>query len=69
MTYISFICIVADIIEGYDGDSSDSEEGATSFNDTTCLQQSLPNFWLILKVKEDAVDVYYHYRYVYQTYQ
>ncbi|KAJ8305511.1 LOW QUALITY PROTEIN: hypothetical protein KUTeg_016056 [Tegillarca granosa] len=43
--------------EGYDGDSSDSEEGTTAFNDTNCLQQSLPNFWLVLKMKEDAVDL------------
>ncbi|XP_052100492.1 KICSTOR complex protein SZT2-like isoform X3 [Mytilus californianus] len=52
---------------GYEGDSSDNEEGDTGFNDLSgSVQQPIPKFWLIMKViskvKDLGVDVYFHSR-------
>jgi hypothetical protein len=53
---------------GYEGDSSDNEEGETGFNDLSGLQPNIPKFWLIMKVitkvKDLGVDVYFHARFV-----
>jgi hypothetical protein len=47
---------------GYDGGTSDSDDGTTAFSDVSGLQHPTPKFWLILQVKDDSVDMYYHSR-------
>ncbi len=56
------------ISAGYDGDSSDSdEEGAMlSYSDTQLRRPLvLPKFWLIMKVNQDNVEVFFHARSVF----
>ncbi|XP_013407252.1 KICSTOR complex protein SZT2 isoform X2 [Lingula anatina] len=48
--------------EGYEGDSSDSdaEGGMLSMHDTGPQQPRLPDFWLLMKVNRDKVDIFFH---------
>ncbi|MBN3298637.1 SZT2 protein, partial [Amia calva] len=49
---------------GYDGGSSDSEcEGAT-MNEQELQCPLMPDFWLIVKIYQDRVEVYSHSRYI-----
>ena len=53
------------LILGYDGDSSDlDDEGVMmSFSDSQVFHKRvLPDFWLIMKIKKDCVDMYFHTR-------
>lgn len=47
---------------GYEGGTSDSEDGTTALSDVSGLRHPFPEFWLILQVKDDCVDMYYHSR-------
>ncbi|CAH1774976.1 unnamed protein product [Owenia fusiformis] len=49
--------------EGYEGDSSDSDDGVISMNESLIVQRPLlPNFWLIMQNRKDKVDIYFHTR-------
>ncbi|KAH0546460.1 KICSTOR complex protein SZT2-like isoform X1 [Cotesia glomerata] len=50
--------------DGYDGDSSDSEDDCYWLVDLDKHRESLPNFWLILQVRRNHVDVYFHCRFL-----
>ncbi|CAD6224796.1 GSCOCG00005557001-RA-CDS, partial [Cotesia congregata] len=50
--------------DGYDGDSSDSEDDCYWLVDLDKRRESLPNFWLILQVRRNHVDVYFHCRFL-----
>ena len=49
---------------GYEGEISDSdEEGAMmSFGDSMVQRPLLPNFWLIMQIDKDRVNVIFHTR-------
>ena len=50
--------------KGYDGGSSDSDDEGimTSFSESMLRYRQLPDFWLIMEIKQDRVDVYFHTR-------
>ena len=52
------------VVSGYEGDSSDmDEEGVMmSFSDSLVPHRVLPNFWLIMRIYSDVVDVFFHAR-------
>lgn len=50
--------------DGYEGDSSNSEDDCNWLVDLDERRSLLPNFWLILQVENDHVDVYFHCRFV-----
>ncbi|XP_051789206.1 KICSTOR complex protein SZT2 isoform X2 [Erpetoichthys calabaricus] len=47
---------------GYDGGSSDSECEGTTMNEQDQHYPLMPNFWLIVKIHQDRVEVYSHCR-------
>ncbi|KAG2461412.1 SZT2 protein, partial [Polypterus senegalus] len=47
---------------GYDGGSSDSECEGTTMNEQDQHCPLMPNFWLIVKIHQDRVEVYSHCR-------
>ncbi|KAJ9595165.1 hypothetical protein L9F63_013523, partial [Diploptera punctata] len=49
--------------DGYEGDSSDSADDCDWLQDLDMRRPSLPNFWLIMKVDNDAVTTYFHCRF------
>ncbi|CAB0036663.1 unnamed protein product [Trichogramma brassicae] len=50
--------------DGYEGDSSDTEDECQWLVDLDRRRPRLPNFWLILRVSEDHVNVYFHCRFL-----
>ena len=50
--------------EGYDAGSSDSDEEGImmSFSESMLRYRQLPDFWLIMEIKQDRVDVFFHTR-------
>ncbi|ELT88148.1 hypothetical protein CAPTEDRAFT_222074 [Capitella teleta] len=50
--------------DGYEGDSSDSDEDGVmmSFSESAVQRPVLPNFWLAMCITEGLVDVYFHTR-------
>ncbi|XP_057320134.1 KICSTOR complex protein SZT2-like [Microplitis mediator] len=50
--------------DGYDGDSSNSEDDCYWLVDLDKRRELLPNFWLILQVRRNHVDVYFHCRFL-----
>jgi hypothetical protein len=56
-------CIGRAVASGYDGDSSDSDdEVAISLSDSMVARPTLPPFWLIMKINNECVNVYFHAR-------
>lgn len=49
-------------IAGYDGGSSDSEYDEALMSDQEPKCPLMPDFWLIIKIEQDRVEVYYHTR-------
>lgn len=49
-------------IAGYDGGSSDSEYEEALMSDQEPRCPLMPDFWLIIKIQQDRVEVYYHTR-------
>ncbi|XP_051481750.1 KICSTOR complex protein SZT2 isoform X4 [Apus apus] len=47
---------------GYDGGSSDSEYEEALMSDQEPRCPLMPDFWLIIKIQQDRVEVYYHTR-------
>uniref|UniRef100_A0A3Q3WHT0 SZT2 subunit of KICSTOR complex n=1 Tax=Mola mola TaxID=94237 RepID=A0A3Q3WHT0_MOLML len=47
---------------GYDGGSSDSECESSTLDEQECQLPLLPEFWLIVKIHQDRVNVYSHSR-------
>ncbi|CAL8307241.1 unnamed protein product [Lota lota] len=47
---------------GYDGDSSDSESESLAVDEQEQKVLLMPNFWLIMRVHQDRVEVYSHSR-------
>nr|XP_013816422.1 PREDICTED: protein SZT2 [Apteryx mantelli mantelli] len=47
---------------GYDGGSSDSEYEEALMSDQEARCPLMPDFWLIIKIQQDRVEVYYHTR-------
>ncbi|XP_052521973.1 KICSTOR complex protein SZT2 isoform X3 [Tympanuchus pallidicinctus] len=47
---------------GYDGGSSDSEYDEALMSDQEPKCPLMPDFWLIIKIEQDRVEVYYHTR-------
>ena len=58
---MSRVCVC---MTGYEGDSSDSDEAGAmmSFSDSLLHPPVLPNFWLIMRIDKDCVEVYFHTR-------
>lgn len=50
---------------GYDGGSSDSECDGPTMNEQERLTPLMPDFWVIIKIHEDRVEVFSHARYSY----
>ncbi|XP_033214181.1 KICSTOR complex protein SZT2-like isoform X2 [Belonocnema kinseyi] len=50
--------------DGYDGDSSDSEDECQWLIEMDKRRKLLPNFWLILRVETTHVNVYFHCRFL-----
>ncbi|XP_011497452.1 PREDICTED: protein SZT2-like isoform X2 [Ceratosolen solmsi marchali] len=50
--------------DGYEGDSSDSEDDCQWLIDLDHRRDLLPNFWLILRVQDGHVNVYFHCRFL-----
>lgn len=50
--------------DGYEGDSSNSEDDCQWLIDLDRRRDLLPNFWLILRVEENFVNVYFHCRFL-----
>ncbi|XP_014220610.1 KICSTOR complex protein SZT2-like isoform X1 [Trichogramma pretiosum] len=50
--------------DGYEGDSSDTEDECQWLVDLDRRRPRLPNFWLILRVSDDHVNVYFHCRFL-----
>lgn len=50
--------------DGYDGDSSDSEDECQWLIEMDRRRKLLPNFWLILRVETTHVNVYFHCRFL-----
>lgn len=50
--------------DGYEGDSSNSEDDCHWLTDLDNRRSLMPNFWLILKVENDFVYVYFHCRFL-----
>lgn len=50
--------------DGYDGDSSDSEDECQWLVEMDRRRKLLPNFWLILRVETTHVNVYFHCRFL-----
>ncbi|XP_063994970.1 KICSTOR complex protein SZT2-like [Diachasmimorpha longicaudata] len=50
--------------DGYEGDSSNSEDDCCWLVDLGKRRDSLPNFWLILQVHRNHVNVYFHCRFL-----
>jgi hypothetical protein len=50
--------------DGYEGDSSDSDEDGVmmSFSESAIQRPVLPNFWLIMCITDSLVDVFFHTR-------
>lgn len=51
--------------DGYDGDSSNSEDDFQWLIELDKRRNRLPNFWLILSVESNDVNVYFHCRFVF----
>ncbi|NWX90042.1 SZT2 protein, partial [Nothoprocta pentlandii] len=49
-------------VAGYDGGSSDSEYEEALMSDQEPRCPLMPDFWLIIKIQQDRVEVYYHTR-------
>lgn len=49
-------------VAGYDGGSSDSEYEEALMSDHEPRCPLMPDFWLIIKIQQDRVEVYYHTR-------
>ncbi|KAM3876225.1 KICSTOR complex protein SZT2 [Diretmus argenteus] len=47
---------------GYDGGSSDSECESPTLDEQECQSPLMPDFWLIVKIHQDRVEVYSHSR-------
>ncbi|XP_071387127.1 KICSTOR complex protein SZT2 [Centroberyx affinis] len=47
---------------GYDGGSSDSECESPTMDEQECQSPLMPDFWLIVKIHQDRVEVYSHSR-------
>ncbi|XP_066481411.1 KICSTOR complex protein SZT2 isoform X2 [Tiliqua scincoides] len=52
----------SDLLLGYDGGSSDSECEEAVMNDLELKCPLMPDFWLIIKILQDRVEVYSHTR-------
>ena len=50
--------------DGYEGDSSDSEDECQWLIDLDRRRDLLPNFWLILRLESGHVNVYFHCRFL-----
>lgn len=50
--------------DGYEGDSSNSEDDFQWLIELDKRRNRLPNFWLILSVESNDVNVYFHCRFV-----
>lgn len=50
--------------DGYEGDSSNSEDDLQWLIELDRRRDCLPNFWLILQVESSHVNVYFHCRFV-----
>ncbi|KAK0161678.1 hypothetical protein PV327_008097 [Microctonus hyperodae] len=50
--------------DGYEGDSSNSEDDCCWLTSLDERRKYLPNFWLILQPKNNYVDVYFHCRFL-----
>ncbi|KAI4483415.1 hypothetical protein M0802_013415, partial [Mischocyttarus mexicanus] len=50
--------------DGYEGDSSNSEDDLQWLIELDKRRDSLPNFWLILQVESSHVNVYFHCRFL-----
>lgn len=50
--------------DGYEGDSSNSEDECQWLVNLENRTNRLPNFWLILEVEDSAVNVYFHCRFL-----
>uniref|UniRef100_A0A0C9R6N5 Szt2 protein n=1 Tax=Fopius arisanus TaxID=64838 RepID=A0A0C9R6N5_9HYME len=50
--------------DGYEGDSSNSEDDCCWLVDLDKRRDTLPNFWLILEVHKHHVNVYFHCRFL-----
>ncbi|KAK2589304.1 hypothetical protein KPH14_007855 [Odynerus spinipes] len=50
--------------DGYEGDSSNSEDDLQWLIELDRRRECLPNFWLILQVESSHVDVYFHCRFL-----
>lgn len=50
--------------DGYEGDSSNSEDDCQWLVDLDRRRDLLPNFWLILRVEESYVSIYFHCRFL-----
>jgi hypothetical protein len=48
--------------KGYDGDSSDSESESPALDEQEPKVLLMPNFWLIVRIHQDRVEVYSHSR-------
>ena len=52
------------ILAAYNGDMSemdDNDDSATSFSDSN-IKRLMPNFWLIMHVNNDSVNIYFQNR-------
>ncbi|KAJ8681967.1 hypothetical protein QAD02_017759 [Eretmocerus hayati] len=50
--------------DGYEGDSSDSGEECLWLMELDGRRKLMPNFWLVLQVRNDHVNVYFHCRFL-----
>ena len=46
----------------YDGDMSEMDDSATTFSDTGIIPRHMPNFWLIMQINDNAVDILFQQR-------
>lgn len=51
------------VFSGYDGGSSDSECDGPTMNEQERQTPLMPDFWLIIRIHEDRVEVFSHARY------
>ncbi|XP_052774284.1 KICSTOR complex protein SZT2-like isoform X2 [Mya arenaria] len=46
----------------YDGDMSEMDDSATTFSESGVVRRLMPDFWLIMQIVENAVDILFQHR-------
>lgn len=50
------------LIAAYDGDMSEMDDSATTFSESGVVHRLMPDFWLIMHIHENFVEILFQHR-------